>query len=202
MKKIIILGSGETTRANAEALLDDYIYANKDLELAFIINGKPSDGQVWSAQFARERDVQTINIYRTESDSMAGLPLDLNVVVTDTPVTEILSGADVEAFFLWNDEDTICLNYLSQLSSKGIVCKDFTNGLIEIKASTDIQEVVAPEIPKQEQLSIEESYVEVDLEPAEDTEEEYEDPLYEGIRIMAQIFAEAIAKELKKVLKK
>jgi hypothetical protein len=202
MNKIIILGSGETTRANVEALLDDYIYANKDLELAFIISGKPSDGQVWSAQFARERDSQNIKIYRTESDSMAGLPLDLDVVVTDTPVNEILSGSGVEAFFLWNDEDTTCLNYLSQLSSKGIVCKDFTNGLVEIKASTDIQEVVAPEIPKQEQLSIEDSYVEIDLESAEDAEEEYEDPLYEGIRIMAEIFAEAIAKELKKVLKK
>jgi len=202
MKKIIILGSGETTRANVEALLDDYIYANKGLELDLIINGKPSDGQVWSAQFARERDAQNIKVYRTESDSMTGLPLDLDTVVTDTPVDEILFGSDVEAFFLWNDEDTTCLNYLSQLSSKGIVCKDFTNGLCEIKASTDIQEVAAPEIPKQEQLPTEETYVETEIESVEDSEEEYEDPLYEGIRIMAEIFAEAIAKELKKVLKK
>jgi len=202
MKKIIILGSGETTRANVEALLDDYIYSNKDLQLCLIIDGKPSDGQVWSAQFAIERDATNISVYRTESDSMTGLPLNLDVVVTDSPVDQILPGSDVEAFFLWNDEDTTCLNYLSQLSSKGISCKDFTNGLWEIKASTDIQEAVAPEIPKQEQLPIQDTYVEVDIESVDDDEEEYEDPLYEGIRIMAEIFAEAIAKELKKVLKK
>ena len=201
MKKIIVLGSGETTRANVEALIDDYVYVNKELSLCVIINDKPSDGQVWAAQYAVDKE-RTVHVYRSPQDSMGPfVSFESEVTVTDNPLDEILPGSDVEALFLWNDEDTNCLNYLAQLSSKGIVCKDLTNGLVDITASSDIKETVSPEIPKQEQMpQIQVS--DPDVEDPEYPEEGYEDPLYEGIRIMAEIFAEAIAKELKKVLKK
>ena len=203
MKKIIIVGSGETTRANVEALLDDYVYANEELSICIVVNDKPHDGQIWSAQYILDND-KDVSIYYSKGTNIGPLAnFEVENVVTDSPLDEILPGSDVEAFFLWNDEDINCLNYLSQLSSKGISCKDLTKGLYEISASADIQESPEPEIPKQEQLTqveVSESTAEIDV--VTDDEEEYEDPLYEGIRLLAGIFAEEIAKELKKVLKK
>jgi len=64
---------------------------------------------------------------------------------------------------------------------------------------SSIKAVQAPVIPEQEQLTEEE--VEADSED-EDDPEEFEDPLYEAVRIIADIFAEAIGKELKRALKK
>jgi hypothetical protein len=55
---VILTGSGTTSRANVEALMSDHYYANGEngtLILAF--NSKPSQGQVWAAQQAKQQNI-------------------------------------------------------------------------------------------------------------------------------------------------
>jgi hypothetical protein len=204
MKNIIIIGSGETTRANVEALLDDYVYAHKDLSVSILVNGtKPSEGQVWAAQYATDQEREVIIYHDNAYTAGPFFAMGLASVLTESFFEELKPDTTTEAFFLWNDDDPVCLNALSQLSAKRIPCKDLTNGLCDIKANDNIQEIEAPVIPVQEQISeeepnvIEESFSSYSFTDSDDEEDEYEDPLYEGIRIIADIFADVIIKRLK-----
>jgi len=204
MKNIIIIGGGETTRANVEALLDDYVYAHKDLSVSILVNGtKPSEGQVWAAQYAADQDREVIIYHDNTYTAGPFFAMGLASVFTENFFEELNPDSDIEAFFLWNDDDPVCLNALSKLSTKNITCKDLTNGLCEIKANANIQEIEAPVIPAQEQVTedelpvVEELFSDHSYSDLDDDDEEYEDPLYEGIRVIADIFADAILKRLK-----
>jgi hypothetical protein len=205
MKNIIIIGSGETTRANVEALLDDYVYAHKDLSVSILVNGtKPSEGQVWAAQYAADQEREVIIYHDNAYTAGPFFAMGLASVFTENFFEELKPDATTEAFFLWNDDDPVCLNALSRLSTKNIPCKDLTNGLCEIKANADIQEIEAPVIPVQEQVAeetpivVEDSFNNYSFTDLDDDEEEYEDALYEGIRIIADIFADAFVQRLKR----
>lgn len=204
MKNIIIIGSGETTRANVEALLDDYVYAHKDLSVSILVNGvKPSEGQVWAAQYAADQDREVIIYHDNAYTAGPFFAMGLASVFTENFFEELNPDSDTEAFFLWNDDDPVCLNALSKLSTKNVLCKDLTNGLCEIKANDNIQEIESPTIPVQEQIIednsavVEETFEDYPIMEIDDEEEEYEDPLYEGIRIIAEIFADAMVKRLR-----
>ena len=204
MKNIIIIGSGETTRANVEALLDDYVYAHKDLSVSILVNGaKPSEGQIWAAQYVVDQEREVVIYHDNAYTAGPFFSMGVESVLTENFFEELKADSATEAFFLWNDDDPVCLNALSRLSAKNVPCKDLTNGLCEIKANADIQEIEAPVIPVQEQLDeeesdeVEDSVSEYSFPDPDDDEEEYEDPLYEGIKIIAEIFADAIVKRLK-----
>jgi hypothetical protein len=203
-ENIIIIGSGTTTRANVEALLDDYVYANKNLSVSIHVSGTPSEGQIWAAQYAIDQEREVIVHHSSADKPGIFTSMEVEIVVTDDLIDDLTSDSGVEAFFLWNDDDPVCLNALSQLSAKHIPCKDLTNGLCDIKANDNIQEIEAPVIPIQEQISEEEESTAVEdlfsshsFTDLDDDEEEYEDPLYEGIRVIADIFADAFIKRLK-----
>lgn len=200
---ILVTGSGNTTRANVEALIDDYFYAYPDLNIYLAINGSASDGQVWLAQYAEEKG-KPISAVITDGANMVGIPSYVERAVAEDPVTTILDFGDVqEALVLWSDEDTVCLNVLEACSKLGIAARNLTDGLLELVPADGITRVEKAEVPAMEQLPVEEVDLEEESdEELEEAEGEYEDPLYEAINVVAQIFAEAIAKELKKALKK
>lgn len=200
---ILVTGSGSTTRANVEALIDDYFYAYPELNIYLAVNGSVSEGQVWLAQYAEEKS-KPISAVITEGANMIGIPAYIERATAEDPVETVLNFGDVkEALVLWSDEDTVCLNTLEACSKLGIAVRNLTDGLLELVPADGITRVEKAEVPAVEQLPVEP--VDLEEEPEEEVyepEEEYEDPLYEAINVVAKIFAEAIAAELKKVLRK
>jgi len=176
---IFVAGNGKTSRANVEALVDDYIQANPKVQFSLCSSSGMSEGQVWLKQYLEDKEI-TFTVDK-EIKEISSVDLDKQAI-----------------FILWNDEDTESLNALAIAKSLNICAFDLVHGLFEIQGKEGISGVVAPEIPIQEQIN--EYEVEPELE--DDEEDEYEDPLYQAINLVASIFAEAIAKELKKVLKR
>lgn len=192
---IVIAGNGTTTRANVEALIDDYFYANKELKVYIAVNSAISEGQIWAAQYAVDNEI-SVTAYMTQGAKMTGLPLEATRQNDDDPVRKACQEhTDIIGFLLWDDEDVESLNALGVLDEYGIQALDLTNGLAVIASANPIKQVKTPEIPQEEQV------VEPEPEPAPE-EEEYEDPLYEAIRTIAGIFAEELANKLAEVLRK
>jgi hypothetical protein len=173
---IIVVGSGKTSRANIEALIDDYIYANPKVKFTlYSTQGLLSEGQAWLKTYLTDKEIT----YGSES------------------LLEITPETKTAMFILWDDEDPESANCLAIAKERNIPAFDLTDGLVAITPTDGLVVVEAPTIPEKERLSEDVPEV-ID----EDEDDEYEDPLYEAIHIIAGIFAEAIATELQKVLKK
>lgn len=202
---ILVTGSGETTRANVEALVDDYFYSYPELTVYLAVHGSASQGQVWLAQYAIDKE-KNIEAFITEGSSMMGIPATVKRTVVAKPIEHAISLNPHEVLILWSDEDTHCLDALALCKEHKLSARDLTEGLHAIVPAEGIQETVEAEMPEAELIPIQEVVSEPESfensEAEDEEEEEYEDPLYEAINVVAQIFAEAIAKELKKVLKK
>jgi hypothetical protein len=184
--RIIVIGNGKTSRANVEALIDDYIYANPKLHIHFHYEKAMSEVQFWLKQYAEDKTLE----YSVSSGSE-----DLKLGANET----------VAMFIVWSDEDPESANALVMAKELGISAFDFTNGLSVLVASEGATTVKTPEIPEQEELPVEdiEDVTQVTLEDEEDLDDFVAvDPLYSAIDYIAKVFAEAIARELKQVLKK
>lgn len=202
---IIVVGNGKTSRANVEALIDDYIYAAPKVKVTFYSTlGVLSEGQVWLKQYLADKEIahESVRAFpdkATEKDLM---------------------------FILWSDEDQESLLGLSKAQELGIKAYDLTNGLVALTPSADIRPMVAPEIPEQEQVSEEEAesiqrgledVAEGKTSPAdyflvEDDEDDDED-LFESddvdgillkaaVNVIAKAIAVAVAEEFKKLMDK
>jgi len=178
-ENIVVIGNGKTSRENVEALIDDYIYANKEVVFHLISSDKQSEGQVWAKQYLTDKKI-TVEVGNS------------------------LKVYENAAFFiLWDDEDDESVNALANAKEQGIPAFDLTNGLVEISPSETIEKI---ERPRPHVAEIIDKVVKDNnklFEKLSDSDEEaeddvYEDPLYEGIRIIASIFAEEFAKVLKK----
>jgi hypothetical protein len=174
---IIVTGNGKTSRANVEALVDDYIHANPKIKFTLANPVRLSEGQVWLKQYLTDKEIEF-------------------AVELSNPENIQENSA---MFILWDDDDPESLSSLAIAKENRIPAFDLTEGLNKLVPQDSIKSVAAPVIPEQEQMTEEEIEADVDDEEAA---EEFEDPLYEAVRIIADIFAEAIGKELKRVLKK
>lgn len=208
MKHILIAGNGVTSRANVEALIDDYYYLKDGVTTVLAVFEAPSDGQVWVSQYAAEKE-KPIEILAVDGARTSNLDATFTKTTVASPIREACEryGGSLDILLLWNDEDSICRDALAIASEHGIIAKDLTNGLLDITPVDGLKESVPPSIPKQEELTeAEKDDADTALETFDDTEledeEEYEDPLYAAIQAVAKIFAEELAKELKKVLRK
>ena len=202
---VIVTGNGITSRANLEALMEDYFYANgENGVLVLPYKDKPSQGQIFAAQLVKDKGRVTV-IY-TKSGNFGALPP--GTVVDDIePMEGVIRDFSKEktaAFLLWDDEDTESNNSLVEFSASGIECFDLTDGLIKISKSSDAKKIEEPKMPEKEQTSKDE---ETPKAEEDEEDEEYEDEdeeedadvmenLYYGIRAMAQIFAEAFVEAL------
>lgn len=211
-KQILVLGSGETSRANVDALLDDYFFNKKDkyvIVLAF--NKQASQGQVFAAQFAKDNNKDLV-VFANEGFISAGLP-QASVTHSATPVKDAVKTANNETdevFMLWSDEDMETANIISLVSESGLTAYDLTDGLTKIQASANIQITETPIMPASEATTAKEEhpslFEESEDESEDEDEEEYEDvevddevfALAESLSMFAKVIAKEVAKELKK----
>lgn len=210
---VLVAGNGSTSRANLEALMEDYYYAqssngaNGTLVLAY--KDRPSQGQTFATQLAKDKGKDLL-VFTTESGKFDGIP-SASVNISTNPITSAvdhLKGLKASTFLLWADEDQDCQNTLAACKDAEIPCYDLTEGLIPLNPAKDIKATVEPTIPKQEKIEDveedaedgeEEDDEEADEDEEEsDVEEEELDNLYFGIQAIAKIFAEAFVEEMKK----
>jgi hypothetical protein len=198
---VLVTGNGVTTRANLEALMEDHYYANGPkgiLVLAF--NGKPSQGQVFAAQMAKDKGLEIL-VWNTKEDA-EGLP-PCTVVQSDNPLMSAVAYIEDDkaiAFVLWSDEDQISHDTLAICKEVGVKCFDLTDGLNPLIPSDEIKYEKPVPVPKPEvEVEEEDENPEDDLdEDDEDMDEEDEvfEAVFFGLEALAKMIAKAVVAEL------
>jgi len=155
MYYVLVAGSGETSRANIEALMEDYYYANGDggaLVLAY--TDTPTKSQIYAAQYAVDCKKDVL-IFCREDSKTSGIP-NASVTFADFPyvaATEFLQNNGAIAQLLWNPEPRPeDVEVLAQCVSHGIAAYDLCNGLIPLEVpektvQAPVVEAVAPPAP-------------------------------------------------------
>lgn len=208
---VLLAGSGATSRANVEALMSDHYYANGDPKaLVLSFTSKPSQGQVWAAQQAKQQKIEVI-VYAN-----AGAFLDsishATMVETVKPIDESIKAfKESEVFILWSDEDPDCADALAVCKTYGLASYDLCDGLSKITPADEIKRSSTPVMPASEASTektpvVEEEEEEEDYEEPEDEEveeieeeEEYEDAvddIYAAIDSFVNLIVERLAKKL------
>ena len=156
MYYVLVAGTGETSRANIEALMEDYYYANGDggvLVLAY--KDAPSRSQTYAAQYAVDCK-KDIMVFCRESAKTSGIP-NATINFADFPyvaATDFLQDTGAIAQLLWNAEDTTeDEQILEQCASKEISAYNLCDGLVPLSVSekpvqTPVVEAVAPTLPE------------------------------------------------------
>jgi hypothetical protein len=206
---VVMLGSGATSRANVEALMSDHYYANGEegtLVLAF--NSKPSQGQVWAAQHAKQQNIDVI-VYANQGAFLDSIS-HATMVETKNPIDESIKNfKEAEVFILWSDEDPDCADALAVCKTYGIPSYDLCDGLAKITPADDIKRSTVPDMPASE-ASTEPAVVEEDEDEYEEDEDEevvedgeeetYDDKIddiYAGIEALIDLIADRVVKKMK-----
>lgn len=204
---IVIAGSGETSRANVEALVEDYVYANGN-ECIFILayEKKPTAGQTYVSQWAKDKSKEVI-VFANPDAKYDGIS-SATVNESDTPYKDAVTFLDKKdkavGFILWNDSDPKSNEVVEVFNERLIKCFDLTDGLTTISLSP-IEEEEVPNIPAAEMITekveVKEEY-EDEVEEEDEDEEEESDELLDDVYFGLQSFIKAIAKEVVKELQK
>ena len=196
---VLIAGNGTTSRANLDALIEDHYYANgADGTLVMAYKNKPSQGQVFAAQLARDKSKEII-IFAEDSAQFEGVPGGVNFTESKNPIQDAvkhIKGEKAVAFILWDDEDEDCLNTLAICNEMNIPCYDLTQGLIELKASKDIKAKEEPIVPFAETIEEEETEELEDEDEEFDDEDEIIEEVFTGLEALAKLIARAVVAEL------
>jgi hypothetical protein len=154
MYYVLVAGDGETSRANIEALMEDYYYAKGDggaLVLAF--KDGPSRSQIYAAQYAVDCKKDII-IFCLEDSKTAGIPgATTNFVAFPYEASvEFLQGQDAIAHLLWDAQDSAKdAKILSLCTQNGIPAFNLCEGLLplaEVPAPQPVEEL-APKLPEE-----------------------------------------------------
>ena len=200
---VLVAGSGETSRANVEALMEDHYHANGDNGLVVIaFDKRPSSGQIWAAQVASSKNLDVLVVSPPDC-SFDGVPKS-SYVESESPYKTAMShlSGDSEAFILWSDDDPSSMEALAECKQAGVPAGDLCNGLVEIIPASDLKVEEPREFPKIEQEVSDVAEAETEEEEVEDAEdeseeEEEEDPLYSALLILADYIADAVVEKLK-----
>lgn len=203
---VLVAGSGETSRANVEALMDDHYYANGTagtLVLAF--EGRPSQGQIYAAQFAKDR-AKNITVFCTPDSETNAITNTAQFNRVENPVVhalELIEGKTNAAFLLWNDDDEKTLELLEFCTEDNIPCFDLTDGLMALGApKTKSVKTVMPAIEATTSDSIPfiPDYVpdvdEEEDEAEEDEEEDFEETIMDAMYSLARMIAATVVEQL------
>lgn len=207
---VLVAGSGSTSRANVEALMEDYYYANGENGVVIMpIFGTPTPSQSFVAQYAREKNKEVVYV-ASEGADLTNLPAASMINDAD-PINksvEIIVGEKASAFLLWSDEDSASVDILLACKKSDIKCFDLTDGLLPINPAENIKKAEPVAFPEKEIVTEkakeedddeeeEEGDEEEDEEEYEDDEEEAEglENLYAGVEEIARIFARAFKEE-------
>ena len=209
---VLVTGNGITSRANLEALMEDYFYAKgPEIVLVLAFENTPSQGQVFASQLAKDKNKDTI-IFAHSDASFSGL-MPATFEPSSDPIKEavkFIADGKSSAFILWDDEDPISLKSLSECSNFAVKALDLTDGLNLIKANLDIKEAETPNIPEIE-ATTSDAPVEQDEEDEEDEEDEDDeeleedellDDIYFGVQSLAKYIAQEVSKQVVEELQK
>lgn len=198
---VLVAGNGTTSRANLDALMEDHYYANgAEGILVMAYKDKPSQGQVFAAQLARDKS-KDIVVFSKDSAEFEGLPGGVAFTNSENPIRDAvkhIKGEKAVAFILWDDEDEDCLNTLAICKELDVPCYDLTDGLNDLKAAKDIKPKEEPTlIPFAETIREEEREEQEDEDDEEfDDEDEIIEEVFTGLEALAKLIARAVVAEL------
>ena len=155
---VLVAGTGETSRANIEALMEDYYYAKGDNGTLIVAYEKtPTKAQVFAAQYAKDNN-KDIMVVCNEDASTVGIP-GASQYPSDNPINfavAYLQEQDAVAYLVWNEEDT---QILAACISTGIPAFNLADGLVPLN-EVPVKEIketpsIPAEIPAPMELPLE-----------------------------------------------
>ena len=124
---VVITGAGVTSRANLEALVEDYFYAKgKETYLVLPFEKTPSQGQVFAAQYARDKG-KDIVIFCNEGAEISSFP-KASVSYTNTPIPDSLDP-DSMVMILWDPSDKLSVEAADYCEAHSIKAYNLCEGL-------------------------------------------------------------------------
>jgi hypothetical protein len=133
---VLIAGTGVTSRANLEALVEDYFYAkNKEAVLLLAFDKTPSQGQIFAAQYAKDKGKDVV-IFCQEGANVASFP-SASFTNSKTPVLDALKNFyEATVMLLWDDSDANCLAALEFCNENNLKPHNLCEGLTLIPNKT------------------------------------------------------------------
>lgn len=158
---ILVAGAGETSKANVEALIEDYYYGHGSgglMVLAF--DKRPSQGQIYAAKvgMTKKLDVAVISPPGGVFDMLPSASYLESESPYETAMETVKAAKACEAFLLWDPEDPASVEALSFCDKQGVLARDLRNGLVEVNRAPVpkferplpiIEKLVTPEISDQ-----------------------------------------------------
>jgi hypothetical protein len=146
MYYVLIAGNGETSRANIEALMDDFYYSKGKQEGTVVIayEKSPTRPQMFAAQFAKEKE-RDIVVFAYEDAQTIGIP-GATFNPTGFPVRdaiEFISGQDAVIFSMHLDGDIESNLLLKGSAEKQLPIFNLRDGLLPLN------DVAAEPVPEQ-----------------------------------------------------
>lgn len=134
---VLLAGDGESSRANTEALMEDYFYAKgKDGVLVLPFDTNPSKSQVLAAMYANEKKMDLIYVCNFGANT-AGLPAGSmkEISVNNKTLPEALDfimevGGDI--FVLGKTAGDDSFEIVAYAKNNELRCFDLCEGLIEV----------------------------------------------------------------------
>lgn len=210
---VMVVGSGQSTRPNLEALMEDHYYANGAGGVLLLpYTDKPSTAQIFAAQYAKDKNVKVIGVSTKPGADESHFS---SLAIAEEPIAHAVSlmkGSTATSFILWNDDDPESLEALALSSNAGIQCFDLTAGLAPINNPGNLKLEEKPKFPVQETIPVaalpeeeedEDEYEDEEDEDEEDDSDEDEEPveeqilddLYFGVKAFAKLIAKEVVKE-------
>lgn len=197
---IIVAGTGNSPRANTEALLGDFIDKYPDVKLVLpAFRSAFTQPQIHASQVFEDKGLDTILVTRSGQE-YDYIPAYTKIMTIDEHedilkvAVRYLKGQSEGMFILWNDDDPLSVGLLAAAKDLGVQAADLTNGLLPLVPPKDLTAIEDPIIPEEEQIN-----------EYEEDEDEDEDDIVESVEVrieqIAKIFAKAIAKELRDYLR-
>ena len=151
---VLIAGTGVTSRANLEALVEDYFYAkNKEAVLLLAFDKTPSQGQIFAAQYAKDKGKDVV-IFCQEGANVSSFQT-ASFTNSKTPVLDALKGfSEATVMLLWDDSDANCLAALEFCKENGIKALNLCEGLTVVSAAVAKEEPVEEPEPKVEPVQL------------------------------------------------
>lgn len=139
---VLVTGNGSTSRANLEALLEDYFFKkNTEVILVLSYSGLPSQGQIFCAQFAKDKGKEIL-VFAPNDSSLKDVP-GASFTTSKNPINEatvFIKGSGM-AFLLWNPSDSDCAQTLEQCIAMSTPVYDLTTGLVSLSHKDAIASV-------------------------------------------------------------
>ena len=206
---ILVAGSGKTSRSNLEALIADFISGQENRDPILLLpafNGGFTPAQEYAAQYFEHLGLRVSEMIYKDDDLTVGVAKLVTVEVDeDKDMLEqamgFLKNQSKGVLILWNDDDQLSLSLLEQASKHGIEACDLTSGLI---ALTPVMPSETPPVnmPEEEMCDDDDDD---DFDDDDDCDGDHGIHIFsldeDYINKIAEIFAKAIAKELKDLLK-